>query len=116
MYPGQARISQGPGELKKSSILLILVIDFATDFATTGKVFQSSFLYTCSDTEGAFKITLHHPATKAGKTAIDGHGAVIAVQEDVHSRSIQTQEIFKDPRGFTYKSVRFCDLDRICDK
>jgi hypothetical protein len=47
-----ARISQGPGELKKSAILLILFTDFASDFATTGKVFQSSFLYTCSDTEG----------------------------------------------------------------
>jgi len=61
-------------------------------------------------------MTLHHPATRAGKTAGDGHGAVSAVEEDAHSRSIQTQEIFKDARGFTYKSVRFCDLDRICDK
>jgi len=59
-------------------------------------------------------MTLHHPATKAGKTA--GDRAVSAGQVDVHSRSIQTQEIFKDARGFTYKSVRFCDLDRICDK
>jgi hypothetical protein len=104
------------GELKNSSILLVLFTDFASDFATTGKVFQSSFLYTCSDTEGAFKITLHHPVTKAGKTAGYGHGAVSTVEEDVHSRNIPAQEIFKDARGLTYKSVRFCDLDRICDK
>lgn len=28
----------------------------------------------------------------------------------------QTSEILVDARGFTYKSVRFCDLERISDK
>ncbi len=28
----------------------------------------------------------------------------------------RTSEILEDARGFTYKSVRYCDLERICDK
>lgn len=28
----------------------------------------------------------------------------------------RTSDIFEDARGFTYKSVRYCDLERICDK
>jgi hypothetical protein len=26
------------------------------------------------------------------------------------------RDILKDARGFTYETVRSCDLDRICDK
>jgi hypothetical protein len=28
----------------------------------------------------------------------------------------RTSDIVEDARGFTYKSVRYCDLERICDK
>lgn len=28
----------------------------------------------------------------------------------------RTSDILEDARGFTYKSVRYCDLERICDK
>ena len=26
------------------------------------------------------------------------------------------RDVYEDAQGFTYKSVRFCDLNRICDK
>lgn len=90
--------------------------DFATGFATTGKIFEYPSLYTCTNTKESLKITPHHPETKAKKTVKDAQGAANAVQAYVNSRIIETQEIFEDARGFTYKSVRFCDLDRICDK
>jgi len=35
---------------------------------------------------------------------------------DKDLRATQTSEILVDARGFTYKSVRFCDLERISDK
>ena len=35
---------------------------------------------------------------------------------DKDLRATQTSEILEDARGFTYKSVRFCDLERISDK
>ena len=31
-------------------------------------------------------------------------------------RATQTSEILEDARGFTYRSVRFCDLERISEK
>jgi hypothetical protein len=37
-------------------------------------------------------------------------------QIDSESRSTRKPEILEDARGFTYQSVRSCDLDRICDK
>jgi len=30
--------------------------------------------------------------------------------------AIRASDILEDARGFTYKSVRYCDLERICDK
>ena len=33
-----------------------------------------------------------------------------------HSRTPSRQEMYEDARGFTYQSVRFCDLDRLRDK
>jgi len=35
---------------------------------------------------------------------------------DHQSRAPKSPEILKDARGFTYHSVRSCDLDRISDK
>ena len=35
---------------------------------------------------------------------------------DTESRPRGTQEILEDAHGFTYQSVRSCDLDRISDK
>jgi hypothetical protein len=32
------------------------------------------------------------------------------------SRAPPTSDILEDARGFTYRSVRFCDLERISDK
>ena len=32
------------------------------------------------------------------------------------SRIMNRPEVFEDARGFTYHSVRSCDLDRLCDK
>ena len=37
-------------------------------------------------------------------------------QLDGESRNARKPEILEDARGFTYQSVRSCDLDRICDK
>jgi hypothetical protein len=33
-----------------------------------------------------------------------------------HSRNPSRQEMHEDARGFTYQSVRFCDLNRLRDK
>lgn len=35
---------------------------------------------------------------------------------DTDARSCCVQEILEDARGFTYQSVRSCDLDRLSDK
>jgi hypothetical protein len=66
--------------------------------------------------KGDLKILPHHPKTKAEKTLIDSPFVVHELTADAHAWITPAQEIFKDARGFTYKSVRFCDLDRICDK
>jgi hypothetical protein len=95
---------------------VLSVTDFATEFATTGKVFEYASLYTCSDTPGALKILPHYPKTSAEKAVADTHPAVHVLTADDSPLIIYSQEIFKDARGFTYKSVRFCDLDRICNK
>jgi len=39
-----------------------------------------------------------------------------AARADAHPRYTHTQDVLVDARGFTYTSVRFCDLDRIRDK
>jgi hypothetical protein len=59
------------------------------------------------------KIITDNPKAKGGK--IVGASAM-AVNADVCTLITRTQEIYEDARGFTYTSVRFCDLDRICDK
>lgn len=41
-----------------------------------------------------------------GRTDYDETDSLVAVSRD----------IYKDARGFTYRAVRFCDLNRICDK
>jgi hypothetical protein len=41
---------------------------------------------------------------------------VLVNKLDHESRSCQPQEIHEDPRGFIYRAVRSCDLNRICDK
>jgi len=48
-------------------------------------------------------------------TYVDRH-AVYDATADAISRITPSHEIFRDARGFTYTSVRLCDLDRICDK
>ncbi len=52
---------------------------------------------------------------KAQKTTPvdDTHGVARA---DAHPRDTHMQDILVDAHGFTYTSVRFCDLDRIRDK
>jgi hypothetical protein len=35
---------------------------------------------------------------------------------DRESGSLRPQEIHEDSRGFTYRAVRSCELNRICDK
>jgi hypothetical protein len=35
---------------------------------------------------------------------------------DLEARSCHAPQILEDARGFTYESVRSCDLDRISDK
>jgi len=38
------------------------------------------------------------------------------LKSDTNSRITHTQEIYEDAQGFTYQSVRYCDLDRFRDK
>ena len=42
--------------------------------------------------------------------------SVLVNKLDHESRNLQTPDIFTDAQGFTYQTVRFCDLDRISDK
>jgi hypothetical protein len=49
-------------------------------------------------------------------TRIAAWAAPDDAKADADSRFTTTQEIFKDAFGFTYHSVRFCDLDRLCEK
>jgi len=47
---------------------------------------------------------------KAAYTAYDGTRA------GANFRGIRTRGILTDALGISYQSVRFCDLDRFCDK
>jgi hypothetical protein len=49
-------------------------------------------------------------------TRIAAQAAIDDAKADADARFTTTQEIFRDAFGFTYHSVRFCDLDRLCDK
>jgi len=42
--------------------------------------------------------------------------SVLVNRPDQEPMNRKTQDIFTDVRGFSYQTVRFCDLDRICDK
>jgi hypothetical protein len=42
--------------------------------------------------------------------------SVLVNRFDQESITPHTQDIFTDARGFTYQTIRFCDLDRISDK
>ena len=57
---------------------------------------------------------------KGGKTAGDAYPAAYSVSDDVradtNSRVSRTWGILTDAPGLPYQSVRFCDLDRFCDK
>jgi len=35
---------------------------------------------------------------------------------EARSPVTHTQDLFVDAHGFTYESIRFCELDRLCDK
>ena len=45
-----------------------------------------------------------------------GHEVYPDAKTGAHSRTPSRQEMYEDARGFTYQSVRFCDLDRLRDK
>ena len=57
---------------------------------------------------------------ETNKAIGDGRVMAHAIPEDTKggadSRIIHPQEVHVDARGFTYYSVRFCDLDRFSDK
>jgi hypothetical protein len=56
----------------------------------------------------------------AGKTVGDAHNAAHTFchdeKADANSRIALSREILTDALGVSYQSVRFCDLDRFCDK
>ncbi|HET6580976.1 MAG TPA: hypothetical protein VFG36_03755 [Methanoregula sp.] len=59
--------------------------------------------------------------TGKGKKAFDDvHKAPYTVYDDAragtNSRVARTRGILTDALGISYQSVRFCDLDRFCDK
>ena len=57
---------------------------------------------------------------KGRKAVDDAHKAAYSVyhdtKPDANSRIAITREIRTDALEFPYQSVRFCDLDRFCDK
>jgi hypothetical protein len=62
------------------------------------------------------------PAKNRGTSKAPGKGRIVAhaipddTKGDADSWFINAQEVHVDARGFTYYSVRFCDLDRFSDK
>ena len=62
------------------------------------------------------------PAKNRGTSKALGERCVVAhaipddTKGDADSRFIDAQEVHVDARGFTYYSVRFCDLERFSDK
>jgi hypothetical protein len=89
-----------------------LFSDFVPQSATTGKPFEYTSLYLISYKEET-DILNHTPEAKTEKT---NAGSPRRGKSDAGSTVPCTQDIFVVARGFTYESVRFCDLDRICDK
>lgn len=57
---------------------------------------------------------------KGGKAVDDVHKAEYSAYDDANadanSRITLTREILTDALGLSYRSVRFCDLDRFCDR
>jgi len=87
--------------------------DFETNSATPGKIFEHFPLYTCPDTKEGLEIITLNQEARSNRTAGASH---LTVNVDADFPVSRTQDIFEDAHGFTYRSVRFCDLDRICDK
>jgi hypothetical protein len=82
-------------------------------------LYTSRYIPVCSDAGGVDNIITDDPKGKAGKTfghATKAAHAAYDAKADANSRITPTQEIFEDARGYTYRSVRYCDLERICDK
>jgi len=42
--------------------------------------------------------------------------AILVNNLDNDTRTMHSEKILEDARGVIYESVRFCDLNRICDK
>jgi hypothetical protein len=64
-----------------------------------------------------FKENLNLCASKAiGDVRAAAHAVFSGTCADAHIPLKTDREIFMDTRGFTYHSVRFCDLDLIRDK
>ena len=57
---------------------------------------------------------------RGGKAVDDVHKAAYTAYDDAraggNSRVTRTRGILTDSLGMSYQSVRFCDLDRFCDK
>jgi len=57
---------------------------------------------------------------KGKKTAGEAYPAACSASDDAradtNSRVTRTRAILTDAPGLPYRSVRFCDLDRFCDK
>jgi len=57
---------------------------------------------------------------RAKKAVDDAHKAAHTAYDDArdgaNSRVTRTRGILTDAQGISYQSVRFCDLDRFCDK
>jgi len=87
--------------------------DFETNSATPGKIFEYFPHYTWPDTKEGLKIITLNQEARSNRTAGTSR---LMVNVDADFPISRTRDIFEDARGFTYKSVRFCDLDRICDK
>ena len=51
-----------------------------------------------------------------GDVRAAAHAVFSGTRADAHIPLKTGREIFMDTRGFTYHSVRFCDLDLIRDK
>jgi hypothetical protein len=93
---------------------------FVSDFVTPGEIYIPSRSSHHATQERVETTMTDIRKGRGGKAVDDVHKAAYAAHDDAKagasSRVAPTRAILKDALGISYKSVRFCDLDRFYDK
>jgi hypothetical protein len=103
---------------KKESFLLSLVV---SDFVTPGEIYIPSRCNVAYPGKKRVETTMtDNRKRNGGKAVNDVHKAANTAYDGAragsNSRVTRTSGILTDALGISYQSVRFCDLDRFCDK